>query len=173
MRELLSYDPESGIFKWRIDRSSTVLAGDAAGCVYPDGYRRIIVDGRAYLAHRLVWVYVHGYMPENDIDHKNRRKDDNRLDNLKEVTKLCNARNTKIRSDNMSGVKGISFDSHHGKWKAQIGLNGNNLFLGLYSNFDNAVCARYAGEQCLEWAIADKMTPARQYVEETIIKCHR
>lgn len=84
LKELLKYNPDSGAFRWRVSWTRTRLP---AGCIHSDGYRRIEIDGRRYLASRLAWLYMKGRMPENFVDHINRIRDDNRWANLRHVGK--------------------------------------------------------------------------------------
>ena len=85
LKELLYYDPYSGIFTWKIS-SGNMPAGSAAGCLSPEGYIRITIAGKKYKAHRLAWFYVYGYFPENQVVHLNGARDDNRISNLREVS---------------------------------------------------------------------------------------
>ena len=123
---------------------------------------------KLYKAHRLAWFYVHGYMPENDIDHEDRITNHNWIKNLREVSKVCNARNIGNIKSNTSGVKGVKWDKFNTKWEVCIMINQINKYLGRYKSFDNAVCARLAGEQCVNWEGCDSHSPAYQYVRENI-----
>ena len=100
LRELLYYNPETGIFRWKNTPSRKVHANDIAGTIRPDDYVQIGIGKRYYLAHRIAWLYVHGYLPENDVDHINRNPSDNRIVNLREVSQQCNSRNTDNRKNN-------------------------------------------------------------------------
>lgn len=142
LREILNYDPETGVFTWRVNRGGSALAGSKAG--HPskiDGYVRIYVDCRLFLAHRLAWLYVHETFPENHLDHINRVRDDNRLCNLREATYSQNNQNQSIRSDNKSGLVGVSWSGRHRKWKAQIQFCNANRHLGLYKTKEEAYSA--------------------------------
>lgn len=164
LKQVLEYDPESGIFRWRVSRGR-VKPGLVAGCKDPDGYVVIRIYGEQYFAHRLAWLYIEGYFPENEIDHKDRDKANNRIKNLREVSRQCNARNTGNRSDNTSGVKGVFWHKRANKWQAQIKTNRKRESLGLYENFDNAVMARYRAEKELNWSGCDSSSPAYQYLK--------
>jgi hypothetical protein len=89
LRELLDYDPKSGVWVWRISRKRMRI-GSVAGSINGDGYRRLMVDGRRYQASRLAWLYVIGSWPIAEIDHKNLDKADDRFCNLRECTRLQN-----------------------------------------------------------------------------------
>src|SRR5690606_34614864 len=96
LKELLYYDPETGIFTRLVGRSGPrARAGDVAGSDNGKGYIRIYVDGRPYKAHRLAWFYMHGEWPE-EIDHRNGERADNRLSNLRPVTRQQNNLNQSI-----------------------------------------------------------------------------
>lgn len=141
LKEKLDYDPSTGFFTWKVSPTNIVLAGDVAGC-YGGGYIHIGIDGCIYKAHRLAWLYVHGYMPENQIDHINRKRDDNRIKNLREVSGQCNLRNTGNPRNNKSGVKGVSYDYSRNKWLARIKVSQKTYNLGRFDDFTEAVYHR-------------------------------
>ena len=163
LKKILHYDPDTGVFTWVV-AAGCVNAGDIAGGRKQNGYRYIKINGTLYLEHRLVWMFVYGYFPENDIDHINRVRDDNRISNLREVSQQCNSRNTGNPCDNTSGVKGVYFSKTRNKWQASIAVNQRRFFLGRYKNFDDAVLARFAAEVRLNWAGCDssRMRVVRQ-----------
>ena len=171
LKELLFYDPWSGRFGWFDEPYHKSKTTPGAGCIGPDGYLRIRVLGRTYAAGRLAWLYMKGYDPVGyDVDHIDRNKSNNRFENLRLASRQCNSRNTGNFSDNTSGIKGVYWHKPAGKWIAMIALNKKNIHLGIYWNFDNAVCARLAGEQCLKWSGCDSCSPAYQYVQKMLGK---
>ena len=96
LRELLTYDPETGVLRWRFSRPKA-RAGDVAGdTCHKRGYRNICVDYRKYLAHRLVWLYVYGVWPEGEIDHIDGNTDNNSLGNLRAATRQQNNWNRSV-----------------------------------------------------------------------------
>ena len=114
LKELLEYNFETGEFVWiaKTSKYSSVKVGRVAGGVSKShGYIVIRVDGYLCLAHRLVWRYVYGYFPEGEgkpfIDHIDGDKVNNRVENLREVSRFENNRNARIRSDNKSGTHGV------------------------------------------------------------------
>jgi HNH endonuclease len=143
LRQLLSYDPETGIFRWRVQPNSRVPVGAVAGCVESSGYRRIRIDGRLYLAHRLAWLYVHGECPAGEIDHINGVKDDNRIVNLRPATDAQNRWNIDRHKNNKSGFKGVARDSRRlaRPWKAGITVNGRRIRLGQFRTAEEASAA--------------------------------
>ncbi len=167
LKELFDYDETTGELVWKVKRTGGVKAGDVAGYIKKDGYRNIQVDGKKYLAHRLIWLYVHGYTPENSIDHISRQRHDNRITNLRHVTQSCNLRNTGNRVDNQSGVKGVCWIKAQGKWMAQITVAGKNIHLGCYKTLKAAAKARYDKEQELDWSSCSIIdSPAKEYLQK-------
>ena len=138
LRELLSYDPDTGVFRWRVSRPGTRGIGSIAGASDGQGYHQIGIDGRIYRDHRLAWLYMTGEWPADDVDHINRDRGDCRFANLREATRSQNNANAKRPSDNTSGYKGVSFDKRRGRWHAYISHGGRRKNLGM---FDTAVAA--------------------------------
>lgn len=139
LKQVLTYNPVTGWF-WRGDT--------LAGSLNLAGYRQIRVDGKLYLAHRLAWLYVHGEWPADEIDHINGDRADNRFANLRPVTSGQNKMNSAKRSDNTSGVKGVSLRADTGKWFAYInaGPGTRRVGLGCYDTLAEAAEARRYAE---------------------------
>ena len=136
LKELLHYDPETGVFTYLVSRRGSVKVGNRAG-YKSNGYLRIKIDGKAYLIHRLAWLYVYGDLPPMDIDHINGSRDDNRLINLRCATRSENIQNLrKHRSDNLLNKLGVSASGR--MFKATIMLNGVKHYLGLYPTIEDA-----------------------------------
>lgn len=129
---ILLYDPDSGVFTWRI-------SGKKAG-YSQRGYVVIGIGGRPYRANRLAWFYVTGVWPSYHVDHKNRVLDDNRWSNLREVTRAQNRANSK--SSNSNGFKGIC--KHRRRWKAQIRANKKLIHIGIFKTPKEAHAAYMA-----------------------------
>ena len=165
----LAYDPLTGLFYWKVSNSNRGRIGNIAGSLNTDGYIRIGINHRRYLAHRLAWFYVHGYYPENRIDHKDQIRHHNWIKNLREASQSCNIINTGNLKNNTSGIKGVGWHKQNSVWQVNIKVNQKRKNLGYYKNFDNAVCARLAGEQCLEWEKCNSNSSAYKYVQENII----
>lgn len=132
LREVLHYDPETGVFTWLVKTSNRVHVGRVAGTSHKIGYRMIAIDGHLYYAHRLTWFYMTGKWPNAALDHGNLDKDDNRFANLREATMSQNLANTRARSDNTSGLKGVGWDERRGKWMARITTRGKRRHLGRF-----------------------------------------
>ena len=146
-REILEYNPATGQLCWRNSRS-TVRAGAVAGTIDKDGYVCIRADGKTYKAHRLVWLIIHGVWPAGQIDHINRVKSDNRIENLRDATQELNQRNRDLRKDNISGVTGVYLHKQSGRWAASINnLEGRQVFLGLRDTMGEAITLRKEAEK--------------------------
>ncbi len=150
LKELLKYDPKTGIFIWRVDRRGGATKGDKAGNLNSWGYLRVTVDGKEYKISRLAFLYVKGYFPEYFVDHKYGDRIDNRWKMIRHTTNSCNSQNSKIRSDNTSGFKGVYKSGT--KWSAGIKIKGEKIGLGRYENKLDAAIARLEYEiACPEW----------------------
>lgn len=124
LKSVLNYDPDTGVFAWRVSRGR-VGANSVAGTRHYDGYVQIKLDSRKYSAHRLAWLYMHGVWPAEQIDHINGVKDDNRIGNLREATNGENIRNRKAQSNNALGIKGLWYRTgKKSPWYAQINAHG-------------------------------------------------
>jgi len=132
LKDLLSYNPETGLFTWRPDCGIKKMAGKPAGTTHPTGYRHILADGVSYRAHRLAWLYVHGMDPPHDIDHINSMKADNRIINLRLATRGQGQANKKRGICNTSGFKGVSKEHRANRWRAQISHEGMKRYLGSF-----------------------------------------
>lgn len=135
LKELLDYDPETGHFFWKVNRGQRIKAGDRAGCLNPtDGYIRIKVNYKLYLAHRLAVLYMTGQWPEEQVDHENHIRSDNRWFKLRGVTSQENNRNASMKRNNTSGFAGVSYHKGTDKWRATIMIDGRNKHLGLFTD---------------------------------------
>lgn len=139
LKELLSYDVETGIFQWRQVTSNRISVGSAAGTVNSKGYLIISIDGQRYRAHRLAYLYMTGDMPEDQIDHMNNVKTDNRWCNLREASNSQNHMNRWLQVNNTSGEKGVVFHKPSGRWTARVKVNGKLHSLGYYDDKDDAI----------------------------------
>ena len=132
LKEYFQYNPETGLFIWKIFRGGgSPKIGTIAGTPHEDGYVKIKVNGKIYAAHRLAWLYMTGAFPDQEIDHINGDGTDNRFSNLREASRTENNRNTKVRKNNTSGFKRVS-KNRHGKWVAHIHAEGRQHYLGAF-----------------------------------------
>jgi hypothetical protein len=139
LKELLHYDPETGVFTTRVARGN-LSVDRKAGCK-SRGYIQLRIADRIYRAHRLAWFYVHGSWPDSEIDHINLVTSDNRIANLREATRKQNTTNTPARRNNRCGKKGVTFAKHAGKWRARIVHNGRPEHLGYFTDIEAAHAA--------------------------------
>ena len=140
LRELLDYDPATGVFTWRVTRCGRALAGNRAGSVDGQGYRWIGLDDRDYLEHRLAWLYTYGTLPSLEIDHIDRVRSNNAIGNLRHATHGQNQANSGPQRNNISGIKGI-YLTKSGRWMAQIKAAGTRRHLGTFDTAEEASAA--------------------------------
>ena len=143
--ELFNYDPVSGALTNKINRRKARAGADATN-PHNGGYRRVGVDRRQYLAHRVIILMQFGYLPAEDTDHINGIKDDNRISNLRAVSHRENMRNLKLAKNNTSGVTGVGFNKANKKWVARINTKHGLKYLGSFSDKEAAAVARMGAE---------------------------
>jgi len=144
LKSILHYNPETGVFCWKV-RQGRVCSGEVAGSE-KWGYTRIKINSKEYLAHRLAFLYMTGAWPKDEIDHINHVRDDNRFVNLRSATRQENAKNLKMSLANTSGVTGVNWHKATKKWKASIWKNGKTKHLGGFSSIEAATQARKMAE---------------------------
>ncbi len=136
VRRWLSYDPLTGIIRWREQRGGRGAPGAEAGVLSEKGYRRIALGGKIYRAHRLAWLLHYGVPPRGQIDHVNGVRDDNRIVNLREATQSQNNMNRRMRADNRCGFKGVF--RQNGRWRTQITVGRAKVHLGYFDTAEKA-----------------------------------
>lgn len=142
VRELFDYDPLTGAMLRRVTRGGTARKGVLAGYKTKYGYLSTRVDGRAHFNHRLIWLLVTGQWPNNYIDHINGVRDDNRLVNLRDVTRACNGENLhRAHADNPSGLLGVHKYARTKSFTAKLYTNGKHIHLGYYASPEAAHAA--------------------------------
>lgn len=151
LRELLSYDNQTGFFTWLVAKrspcgSGAVNTGDRAGSFGNKGYVYIGIDGVRYSAHRLAWLYMYDVWPAVEIDHRDRNPSNNAIDNLRLATRKQNNANIGASKNNKSGVKGVCFEKRRRKWRAVISVDGKQRHLGLFAKIDDARAAYVRAE---------------------------
>jgi len=152
LRERVNYDANTGIMtlKTKPIKGGRTPIGGAMGSVHPKGYLYLNLDGRRYLVHRLVWMYVYGEWPDS-VDHINHVRSDNRLANLRNIPGHENQKNMKLGAKNASGVPGISWSATRNKWEVYITSKRNRVSLGRFADFFEAVCTRKSAELALNF----------------------
>jgi hypothetical protein len=130
LKEILDYNPETGIFTWKIKKNGTKGINSIAGHIDKKGYFRIKINSISHKAHRLAWLYVYGNTPKGQIDHVNGVKHDNKISNLRIVSNRENCQN---RIEHRQGkLVGCYYNKRDKKWQAQIQINGKQTFIGLF-----------------------------------------
>jgi hypothetical protein len=160
IKRLLNYDKDTGIFTWKErplsdfeddmnpsmshitwnSQYNGAVAGSTSG-----NYVRIQIGRTPFAAHKLAWIYVYGDDYKGDIDHKNRNKKDNRIDNLRPTTNSLNMFNSPKYNTNTSGVRGV-YRGKIGRWRASIIIDGKYIYLGSFSCISDAAKARQEAE---------------------------
>ena len=144
LKDLLEYEPSTGIFYWKSNTSSRNVIGKPAG--YCKGYVFIRIHKKLHYAHRLAFLYMTGNYPADQVDHINGVPSDNRWENLREVSPLENRRNAARSKNNTSGVTGITWDKRKNFWYVRITLNRINKFIGYFEHLEDAKQARKQAE---------------------------
>jgi hypothetical protein len=132
VRDVLNYDPGTGVFTWRVRLSTRRNVGEPAGCKH-HGYVIIRIDNRNYFAHRLAWLYVYGRWPEPQVDHIDGVRTNNRIANLREVSSALNKENLRRgHRDSRHGFLGVTYHTDYGFW-ARIQCQGVRHDLGYFA----------------------------------------
>lgn len=148
LKEILHYDSATGIFTGLVARGKrTDCIGRELKIGNSHGYLTITIHYKRYPANKLAFLYMTGEWPILEIDHKNRKRDDNRWENLRQVTHQQNSFNHPIVKKNTSGVLGVSFDTQTSKWRASISPNGKTIHLGRFSTIEAALLVRIEAEK--------------------------
>jgi HNH endonuclease len=141
LQELLHYDPENGLFTWRVTRKKCPI-GKRAGTQRKDGYRLICIDGVSYLEGRLAWLYMTGEWPAHEVDHRNLDPSDTAWDNLRAATRGQNECNKPLRSSNCSGCKGVRRANQKSGYEAYLCRNNKHITLGTHPTVEAASLVR-------------------------------
>lgn len=143
--EYIFYD--SGKLRWKKKTGRSTQLGKEIGVNSGKGYLTFKFFGSRYKVHRVVWMMLKGPIPDGmEIDHINHVRDDNRIENLRLVSRIENMKNKSIYKSNSSGFCGVCCRSD-GVYTAYINFNGENIFLGNFKEMDNAISARLAAEK--------------------------
>lgn len=146
LKEVLSYNPDTGIFLWLIDRPRA-SAGAEAGYITGNGYMRVQIARKSYALHRLVFLYTYGAMPSDEVDHINRNRQDNRLVNLRLVTKRQNLRNKSAYRNSALGLVGVC--QRGSRFRAYINREGKRVNLGTFDTSEQASQAYFDAKRLL------------------------
>ncbi len=146
LKQQLHYDETTGFFTW-IGLCPKNFIGKQAGTFSKQsGYINIQLLGKFYRAHRLSWLYMTGKFPNDEIDHINHNRADNRFENLRDVDATTNQRNRELPCTNTSEVSGVNWDKKSKQWRARISVDSKRINLGLFPVFSEAVDARKNAE---------------------------
>ena len=145
--EKLHYDPETGIFTWKIKNNRTEI-GQIAGSM-SGGYLLCGIDQSTHSMHRLAWLYVHGDWPKYQIDHINGNRTDNRIANLRDVSHSMNQQNRRTAQCDAQGLQGTALLANGKGWRAALKLNGKVVVLGIFKTTELAHDAYLAGKRRL------------------------
>ena len=135
LKTLIDYDKETGHMRWIRRLGGKTKVGDNVGNRHHTGYIHTSISGKRYLCHRLAWLYVYGEMPKGQIDHVNGKRDDNRIENLRETNSVGNNQNLRT-SRGKTGLLGVTFNS--GKYVSNIIANGERFYLGRFESKESA-----------------------------------
>jgi hypothetical protein len=155
--ECLSYDPATGEIRWKerprehfaneaaYKTHARRKAGELAGCVDDStGYLVIGLSNKLLYGHRVAWAISHGEWPDQQIDHINGRKLDNRAENLRCVSQAENSRNSTAKRIGSCDIAGVGFAKRERKWRARIMLDYRDIHLGYFDTMEEAAAARSA-----------------------------
>lgn len=162
LRELLSYDEDSGVLTWKVQPATSranigfnnKCGGKVAGTVGARGYVMVGIGKVYYLAHRIIWKMKTGADPLDIVDHEDTDRSNNRWCNLREASNGSNIQNSRIRKDNKSGVKGVHWEASHNAWRASIGHNGKQIKIGRFKSFEAACTARQQASEKMHGSFA-------------------
>lgn len=146
-RRNVSYDPETGVFRWLVSKRGPVKAGDIAGSVGAKGYVFVKIEQKKYPAARLAWAMHYGEQPPPEVDHENRNRADNSIRNLRPATRQQNC-------DNVGG-SGVRFEADRGKWLARICVDYEEINLGRFDTEGEALATVRAAKLTLRGEYAD------------------
>lgn len=141
LKEYLSYDELTGHVTWIKKPSKNIYIGTRAGYDTDTGYRIVTFKGKKIPEHRLIWCLVYGAFPKHEIDHINQIRDDNRLANLREVTRSENMRN-RTRKDSRLDEIGIWYCKRRKRYIAEITLNKKKVWQKSFKDIDLAIQER-------------------------------
>lgn len=136
LKEILDYNPNTGVFVWKVSKSGVKRIGSLSGSLKKDGYSTIVINRKEYKAHRLTWLWVYGEFPKGQIDHINGVRNDNRIENLRDVTPRENLQNKICHRE--GHLIGTTYSKQYKKWRSQIQINSKRISLGYYETKEQA-----------------------------------
>lgn len=150
---MITYEEVRCLFKYDPITGHLLKKDKPVGTPHSLGYLKIKIKGKTYFVHRIIFLYCSGRWP-NRIDHLNRNKSDNRLENLRECTNSNNGSNRGLMANNSSGFKGVHWQRSTGYWRAQVGYK----VIGHFKTKEEAALAYDAAalEHYGEFALTNK-----------------
>lgn len=145
LKKVLHYNPETGIFTWRVATARKITVGDRAGTITVHNARAIRVKNILKYEHHWAFFYMTGRFPKKQVDHINGDPSDNRFCNLRLVSASQNLFNTKIQKRNKTGVKGVWFDAPRQKYQVYVRINNRQIRLGWHDNIFDAAASAISG----------------------------
>lgn len=147
LKELLDYNPETGLVTRLVCTANRHKVGEIVGAKGARGYLQATIYSKKYMLHRLIWLWVHGVWPTNDVDHRDRNRANNKLGNLREATRSENNHNSGLSRANWSGFKGVAWDKNRCLWVATICAAGKSHRLGRFKTPEAASEAYLAAKK--------------------------
>lgn len=139
LKELFSYDKDTGLFTWLVDRGRNKTKGKVISTISNHGYVQTSFNDKKIRMHRMAWIYVFGYIPDGYvIDHINRNRADNRIENLRLVASEENSKNCNKAKNNKSGYTGIFWDNTKNSYIVTVGKK----YIGRCKNIEDAITLR-------------------------------
>ncbi|HEV2225081.1 MAG TPA: HNH endonuclease signature motif containing protein [Candidatus Acidoferrales bacterium] len=139
VREILDYDPETGVFRYRANLNRRARAGNTCGYQQKEtGRFKMRINGHEYMAHRLAWLWMTGKWPTHEIDHIDMDQSNNRWHNLRAATSSQNQAHRPLRRHNTSGITGVCQERRRGRWVTFI----NHRIIGYFKSREEAIEAR-------------------------------
>lgn len=145
IKSSFTYDPDTGVLFWATRAASKIKVGDKAGTLSKKGYLTVKLLGKMYLVHRIIWLLCYGSWPEDQIDHVNGLRADNRIKNLRAVSNQENQRNRRLSCKNKTGVSGVIL-LKSGRYRAVIRVCGVLKHLGQFTTLEEAAGAKAEAE---------------------------
>ncbi len=146
LREYFHYNPDNGELSWKKAAGRKIKPGRVVSNKTSNGYIQVQLKGRMYTGHRIAWALFYGKDPgDYQVDHINGVRHDNRIVNLRLVTRSQNAANRKLHKNNTSGIKGVSWCKYRKKWVAQI-VTGGKTYKRRFDSKAGAIAERYIAE---------------------------
>lgn len=136
---LLDYNPETGVFIRKKNAAKAPAGSIATQAYHNKGYLTLSIKNKKYLAHRIAWFMTYGSLPNGVIDHINQIRTDNRICNLRDCSVSDNVYNSKTRTDNTSGHRGVFWNKQSKRWVAKINRNSKQIHLGSYQSKEDAI----------------------------------